>query len=34
MAGWQAGLRADPLGWLLEAGDPAVRHLALRQLPG
>jgi hypothetical protein len=25
-------LRADPLPWLLEEGDPAVRHLALRLL--
>ncbi len=25
-------LRADPLDWLLEPKDPAVRHLALRQL--
>ena len=32
MAGWQAALRADPLNWLLEPEDPAVRHLALRQL--
>jgi len=32
MAGWQAVLRADPVGWLLEADDPAVRHLALRQM--
>jgi hypothetical protein len=32
MAGWQTALRADPLDWLLETGDPAVRHLALRQL--
>ena len=32
MAGWQAALRADPLEWLLEPGDPAVRHLAMRQL--
>jgi Prenyltransferase and squalene oxidase repeat len=31
-AGWQAALRADPLDWLLEASDPAVRHLTLRQL--
>jgi hypothetical protein len=30
--GWQAGLRADPLDWLLETEDPAVRHLVLRQL--
>ena len=32
VAGWQAGPRADPVGWLLEAECPAVRHLALRQL--
>jgi hypothetical protein len=32
MANWQAALRTHPLAWLLEAGDPAVRHLALRQL--
>jgi hypothetical protein len=32
MAGWQGALRADPLEWLLEPGDPAVRHLSLRQL--
>jgi len=32
MTGWQTALRADPLPWLLEEGDPAVRHLALRQL--
>lgn len=32
MDSWRAGLRADPLPWLLEDGDPAVRHLALRQL--
>ena len=29
---WRAALRADPLPWLLEDGDPAVRHLALQQL--
>ncbi|HET9521039.1 MAG TPA: hypothetical protein VFO73_08345 [Candidatus Limnocylindrales bacterium] len=29
---WTAHLRADPLTWLLEPGDPAVRHLALRQM--
>ena len=29
---WQATLRADPLEWLLEPGDPAVRHLTLREL--
>jgi hypothetical protein len=32
MASWRAALPADPLEWLLEPGDPAVRHLALRQL--
>jgi hypothetical protein len=32
MPGWQAALRANPLDWLLEPNDPAVRHLALRQL--
>lgn len=32
VAAWQAGVQADPLDWLLEPGDPAVRHLALRQL--
>jgi hypothetical protein len=32
MVNWLAALRADPLEWLLEPGDPAVRHLALRQL--
>lgn len=32
MPNWLAALRADPLEWLLEPGDPAVRHLALRQL--
>jgi hypothetical protein len=32
VSGWQAALRANPLDWLLEAEDPAVRHLALRQL--
>jgi len=25
-------LRGDPLPWLLERGDPAIRHLALREL--
>lgn len=29
---WRRALRADPLAWLLEPGDPAVRQLALRQL--
>jgi len=32
MTNWQAALRANPLEWLLEPGDPAVRHLALQQL--
>jgi Prenyltransferase and squalene oxidase repeat len=32
MVGWRVALRADPLDWLLEPGDPAVRHLVLRQL--
>ena len=32
MADWLDGLRADPLPWLLDESDPAVRHLALRQL--
>ena len=31
-ARWQAALRTDPLDWLLEPADPAVRHLTLRQL--
>jgi hypothetical protein len=29
---WLRQLRADPRPWLLEDGDPAVKHLALRQL--
>jgi hypothetical protein len=29
---WQSALRADPLDWLLQRDDPAVRHLALQQL--
>ncbi len=32
MDAWRAALRGDPLPWLLERGDPAVRHLALRYL--
>jgi hypothetical protein len=32
MPGWTAALRADPLDWLLEPREPAVRHQALRQL--
>jgi hypothetical protein len=29
---WQAALKADPLPWLLEDEDHAVRHLALQRL--
>lgn len=29
---WRAALRDDPLEWLLDPADPAVRHLTLRQL--
>jgi hypothetical protein len=29
---WRSALRGDPLPWLLEEDDPAVRHLALRRL--
>jgi len=32
MDAWRAALNADPLPWLLEPSDPAVRHLALRAL--
>jgi hypothetical protein len=32
MGDWRGALRADPLDWLLEPSDPAVRHLALRHL--
>jgi hypothetical protein len=32
MTHWQAACPVDPLDWLLEPADPAVRHLALRQL--
>jgi hypothetical protein len=31
---WQAALNADPLPWLLDEADPAVRHLALRRIMG
>jgi hypothetical protein len=31
---WTDLLNGDPLPWLLEEGDPAVRHLALRDLVG
>ncbi len=32
MEAWRAALKADPLPWLLEREDPAVRHLALVRL--
>lgn len=32
MDAWRAALNADPVPWLLEPSDPAVRHLALRSL--
>lgn len=32
MEAWGAALKSDPLPWLLERDDPAVRHLALRHL--
>jgi hypothetical protein len=32
MAGWLEMLRGDPRPWLLDASDPAVRHMALRWL--
>ena len=32
MEAWRAALNGDPLPWLLEREDPAVRHLALRSL--
>ena len=32
MAAWIDRLNADPLPWLLDESDPAVRHLALRGL--
>ncbi len=32
MADWRARLNADPLPWLLDEADPAVRHRALREL--
>ena len=34
MTAWQSALHADPLPWLLEGRDPAVRHLALQRLLG
>ncbi len=30
MSRWQQALHADPLSWLLEADNPAARHLTLR----
>ena len=33
-AAWATDLRGDPLPWLLEPAEPAVRHLALRHLLG
>ena len=32
MTGWADRLNEDPTPWLLGTGQPAVRHLALRQL--
>ncbi|HEX9122069.1 MAG TPA: prenyltransferase/squalene oxidase repeat-containing protein [Actinomycetota bacterium] len=32
MEDWKRALRGDPVPWLLEEDDPAVRHLALRLL--
>lgn len=32
MADWIDGLNDDPRPWLLDTANPAVRHLALRQL--
>jgi len=29
---WRSALRGDPVPWLLEQQDPAIRHLALREL--
>ena len=34
MGDWRDRLRGDPLPWLLDEADPAVRHLALRDLLG
>lgn len=31
---WKTQIKGDPIPWLLEPGDPAVRHLALRDLLG
>ncbi len=32
MGDWRERLRGDPLPWLLEGSEPAVRHLALRDV--
>lgn len=32
METWRTALHSDPVDWLLEPEDPAVRHLTLRQL--
>jgi hypothetical protein len=32
MTAWADYLHGDPLPWLLDESDPAVRHLALRRL--
>lgn len=29
---WRSALRGDPVPWLLEQQDPAIRHLGLREL--
>jgi hypothetical protein len=34
MSDWRDRLRGDPLPWLLDEANPAVRHLALRDLLG
>lgn len=32
MTSWKSALRGDPVDWLIDPAQPAVRHLALRQL--
>ncbi len=32
MQAWRSALRGDPLPWLLDPADPAIRHLALTEL--
>lgn len=34
MNGWRDRLRGDPFPWLLDEANPAIRHLALRDLLG